>query len=78
MFVMKNKLGNVQIVAKTERRRDELISRGFVLAYATVKSLDEMKVEELNNYAAEHNIDISSAKNRAEKIAIIKAAENKN
>lgn len=73
MFVMKNKLGNVQIVAKNERRRDELISRGFVQVSAD-KSLDEMKLEELKLYATAHNIDISSAKNKAETLEIIKAA----
>lgn len=71
MFVMKNKLGNVQIVAKNERRRDELISRGFVVADKQEKSFDKMKVEELKLYAETHNIDISSANNKAEILGII-------
>lgn len=40
------------------------------------KSIDQMKVEELKAYAAEHNIDISGVERKADIVAAIKAAEN--
>lgn len=75
MFVMKNKLGNVQIVAKTERRRDELIKLGYkVVEDKKEENLEKMKKEELEKIAAEKGVDISGAKNNAERVAMIKAA----
>lgn len=41
------------------------------------KPLDKMKVEELKAYAAEHNIDLSDAANKADILKTIQEAEAK-
>lgn len=42
---------------------------------ADVKPIDEMKVDELKAYAAEHNIDLGEAKNKADILKVIQEAE---
>ena len=44
---------------------------------ADAKPLDEMKVEELKAYAAEHNIELGEAAKKADILKIIQEAENK-
>lgn len=44
---------------------------------ADVKPIDEMKVDELKAYAAEHNIDLGEAKNKADILKTIQEAEAK-
>lgn len=44
---------------------------------ADTKPLDEMKVDELKAYAAEHNIDLGEAKNKADILKTIQEAEAK-
>lgn len=73
MYKMKNSAGNIIAVAETEIRRDELKSCGYTEIKETTEgfNLSAMKVDELKAFAAEHNIDISDAKNKAEIIEII-------
>lgn len=44
---------------------------------ADAKPLDEMKVDELKAYAAEHNIDLGEAKNKGDILKTIQEAEAK-
>lgn len=44
---------------------------------ADAKTLDKMKVDELKAYAAEHNIDLSEATNKADILKTIQEAEAK-
>ena len=44
---------------------------------ADAKPIDEMKVDELKAYAAEHNIDLGEAKNKADILKTIQEAEGK-
>lgn len=44
---------------------------------ADAKPLDEMKVDELKAYAAEHNIDLGEVKNKADILKTIQEAEAK-
>lgn len=48
-----------------------------VTGEADAKPLDEMKVEELKAYAAEHNIELGDAAKKADILKIIQEAENK-
>ncbi len=63
MFTLK-RLNVVRIVA-TESKRDELLSKGFVLQEDSkpqqprAKTVDQMNLEELNAFAAEKDINIS-------------------
>lgn len=44
---------------------------------ADAKPIDEMKVDELKAYAAEHNIDLGETKNKADILKTIQEAETK-
>ena len=44
---------------------------------ADANPIDEMKVDELKAYAAEHNIDLGEAKNKADILKTIQEAEAK-
>lgn len=44
---------------------------------ADAKPIDEMKVDEVKTYAAEHNIDLGEAKNKADILKTIQEAETK-
>lgn len=48
-----------------------------VTGEADASTLDDMKVEELKAYAAEHNIDLSEATKKADILKIIQEAETK-
>ena len=48
-----------------------------VVGEADAKPIDEMKVDELKAYAAEHNIDLGEAKNKADILKTIQEAEAK-
>jgi len=74
MYTLKSKYGNVVIETENERRRDRLIDLGYTEVEATVKTVDEMTVPELEAYAKEKNIDLSGCSNKTEKLAAIKAA----
>ena len=73
MYKLKNAIGNIVVDVDTEARRDELKSCGYVDIETTTEgyNFSAMKVDELKTFAAEHNIDISAAKNKAEIIEII-------
>lgn len=73
MFVLKNKLGTAFIETESELRCKDLIERGWTLVKKE-ENLEKMKKEELEKLAAEKGIDISGAKNNAERVAMIKAA----
>lgn len=74
MFKMRNAIGSAIIIAKTDRRCDELISRGFTLVEEQTKgiNLDNMKVAEMEAFAKDKGIDLSSCTNKAEKLEKIK------
>lgn len=74
MFVLKNELGTAFVETESKLRCEDLKERGWTLVKKTEKSLDKMKKEELEKLAAEKGVDISGAKNNAERIAMIKAA----
>ncbi len=76
MFILKSKLGNDFVIAKNKNRRDELIKLGYeVVEDKKEKPLDKMKKEELEKVAAERGVDISDAKNNAERIAMINGCQ---
>jgi hypothetical protein len=74
MFRLISELGNEVIETENERKRDRLIDLGYTVVAATVKTVDEMNVVELEKYAEINGIDISACKNKADKLAAIKAA----
>lgn len=76
MFKMRNAVGSAIIIAKNERRRDELLKRGFTLVEDNV-NFDKMKGDKLEKFAADKGIDLSGCKNREEKLAKIKEAIGK-
>ena len=64
-----------EVIELTEERATEILSAGKYIEVDESKApaLGEMKVDELKALAAERNIDISKAKNKAEIIAVIEA-----
>ncbi len=72
MFTLVNKWGNVYKNVNTEREKGELIKQGYREEKDEI-SFDKMKVEQLDEYAKEHNIDLSDCKNKAEKLERIKS-----
>jgi len=65
-----------------ETNDEALVSKLEALGYtvegeADAKPLDKMKVDELKAYAAEHNIDLGEAKNKADILKTIQEAEAK-
>lgn len=61
-----------------EALASKLKDMGYTVEGATdAKSLNEMKVDELKAYAAEHNIDLGDAKNKADILKIIQESETK-
>lgn len=75
MFILKSKLGNDYVVAKNENRKDELLKLGYEVVEDKKEVIfDNMKKEELEKIATEKGIDISGAKNNAERVAMIKEA----
>lgn len=79
MFTLKNKYGNIVKTVETEREKDNLIDRGYEVVSATTEgtplSLDNMKVDQLEAYAAEKGIDLTGCKTKPEKLAKIKEFE---
>lgn len=81
MFTLQ-KLNVVKVVA-SEAKRDELLSKGFTLvedqkadkASAAEKPLDKKNLEELKEYAASKEIDITGLTKKDEILAKIKEAE---
>lgn len=73
MFVLKNKLGTAFIETESELRCKDLIERGWT-PVKKEENLEKMKKEELEKLADKKGIDISGAKNNAERVAMIKAA----
>lgn len=73
MFTLKNKCGNIVKTVETEREKSRLESLGYEVVTATVElNLDNMKVNELEDFAKEKGIDLSECNNKAEKLAKIK------
>lgn len=65
-----------------ETNNEVLVSKLKDLGYTVegetnAKPLDEMKVDELKAYVAEHNIDLGDAKNKADILKIIQETEVK-
>lgn len=57
---------------------DKLKAMGHtVTGEADAKPFDEMKIEELKAYAAEHNIELGDATKKADILKIIQEGENK-
>lgn len=54
---------------------DKLKGMGYIVEGEVDETLDEMKVDELKAYAAEHNIDLGEAKNKADILKAIEEAE---
>lgn len=77
MFKLKNKYGNIIKTVETERERDNLIDRGYKPVENKPLLLDDMKVDQLEAYAAEKGIDLTGCKNKTEKLAKIKEFEGK-
>lgn len=77
MFVMRSKYGNEIKKVETPRKRDELKALGYTEVVAEPLSLDEMKVDQLEAYAAEKGIDLTGCKTKPEKLAKIKEFEGK-
>ena len=70
-----------EVIEVTEERAKEILSAGEYIkeekpeGQPEGKALDKMTVEELKAFAAEKNIDISNAKNKAEILAILQEAQ---
>lgn len=61
-----------------EALASELKGKGYVVeGEADAKPVEKMTVDELKAYAAEHNIDLGDAKNKADILKIVQEAENK-
>ena len=74
VYRMISKLGNDVVETDNERKRDRLIELGYKLDNSGGKSVDEMNVAELEKYAEVKGIDLSACRNKADKLAAIKAA----
>lgn len=72
MFVLKNELGTAFVETESKLRCEDLKERGWTLVEKAEKSLDKMKKEELEKLAAEKGVDISGAKNNAERVQLLK------
>ena len=68
----KNRRGNI---SGSRNRKQKALQRRA--GEADAKPLDEMKVEELKVYAAEHNIDLGDAAKKADILKAIQEAEAK-
>ena len=78
MFTLKNKYGNIVKNVETEREKEALLDKGYVLAYEKneAQSIEKMKVSELESIAESNGIDLSDCKNREEKISKIRESIN--
>ena len=74
MYRLISALGNEVIETENERKRDQLLELGYRLDNSGGKSVDEMNVAELEKYAEVKGIDLSACRNKADKLAAIKAA----
>lgn len=76
MYELEN-MNVVRIVA-TEGERDKLLAQGFKLRESeptkqeTGKSVDDMTVSELKEYAEKHSIDLKGATKKDDILAVIK------
>lgn len=69
---------NVVKLAESEERASALEAKGFtrlIEPKSAPKTLDQMTVAELEAYAAEHEIDLTDLKTKADKLARIKEVE---
>ena len=71
MYRLINEIGNVVIETENERKKDRLLDLGYKLDKKE-KSLDDMKVSELEDFAKENNIDLKDCENKTEKLNKIK------
>jgi hypothetical protein len=77
---------NVEKIVSTEAKRDELLSKGFVLVESAAekkvqvkdKPLEKRTLDELKEVAAANKIDITGLDTKAEILAKIKEAEQGN
>ena len=78
MFTLKSKYGNLIKKVETEREKEALLDKGYVLMYATneAQSIEKMKVSEIEAIAESNGIDLSDCKNREEKILKIRESIN--
>ena len=71
MYRLINEIGNLVIETENERKKDRLLDLGYKLDKKE-KSLDDMKVSELEDFAKENNIDLKDCENKTEKLNKIK------
>ena len=78
MFTLKSKFGNIVKQVESEREKEALLDKGYVLAYEKneAQSIEKMKVSEIEAIAESNGIDLSDCKNREEKILKIKESIN--
>ena len=74
MFIMRSKYGNEIKKVDSVSKRDELKKFGYTEVVVEPLSLDDMKVDQLEAYAAEKGIDLTGCKTKPEKLAKIKEA----
>lgn len=74
MFTLKSKYGNLIKRVETEREKENLLDKGYILVeeHTETINLDKMRVSELEALAESKGIDLSDCKNREEKLAKIK------
>ena len=79
MFTLKNKYGNLIKKVETDREKEMLLDKGYILVSATTENInvDKMRVSELEALAESKGIDLSECKNREDKLAKIKEAIGK-
>lgn len=78
-YVMRSFYGNEIKEVNSERKRDELIELGFTEikeATTEARSIEKMKVSEIEVIAESNGIDLSDCKNREEKISKIRESIN--
>lgn len=71
MYRLINDIGNLVIETENERKKERLLDLGYKLDKKE-KSLDDMKISELEAFAKENNIDLKDCENKIEKLNKIK------
>ena len=76
MFTLKSKYGNLIKRVETEREKESLLDKGYILVeeHTETINLDKMKVSELEALAESKGIDLSDCRNREDKLTKIKEA----
>ena len=79
MFTLKSKYGNLIKRVETEREKENLLDKGYILVEEQTKkvNLNKMRGSELKTLAESKGIDLSDCKNREEELTKIKEAIGK-